>query len=97
MMNLYLKKGRIDLLSQLLIHINIKSIDTNTIKLKCEELSMILPLIYIYMNGKEENYFEPIAIMFDKYLHSVSIANFEGYYKECYNFRISYANRKILK
>ena len=81
-MNLYLKKGRIDLLSQLLIHINIKSVDTNTIKLKCEELSMILPLIYIYMNGKEENYFEPIAIMFDKYLHSVSIANFEGYYKE---------------
>ena len=81
-MNLYLKKGRIDLLSQLLIHINIKSIDTNTIKLKCEELSMILPLIYIYMNGKEENYFEPISIMFDKYLHSVSLSNFEGYYKE---------------
>ena len=80
--NLYLKKGRIDLLSQLLIHINIKSIDTNTIKLKCEELSMILPLIYIYMNGKEENYFEPISVMFDKYIHSVSLANFENYYKE---------------
>ena len=68
-----------DLLSQLLLHINIKSLDTNKIKKKLEELDLITPLIYLYMNGKEENYLIPIYKLFELYINSTPLINFTYY------------------
>ena len=79
--DLYRKKKKLELLAQLLIHLNIKSVDTENIKSKCEEMSLITPLIYIYMNGKDEDYFAPITKMFDQYLKAIEIDHFDGYYK----------------
>ena len=78
--DLYKDKNRLDLLSQLLLHINIKSLDTNKIKKKLEELDLITPLIYLYMNGKEENYLIPIYKLFELYINSTPLINFTYYY-----------------
>ena len=65
LMDLYNKNGKHDILSQMLLHINIKSIDTIEIKNKMEEMNLITPLIYLYMNGQKEDYFAPLEKMFD--------------------------------
>ena len=77
---LYVKRNGLDLLSQLLLHINIKSLDTDKIKKKLEELDLITPLIYLYMNGKEVNYFAPIHKLFDLYNNSTPLKDFTSYY-----------------
>ena len=64
LIELYNKNGKLDILSEMLLHINIKSIDTIAIKNKLEEINLIKPLIYLYMNGKKEDYFAPLEKMF---------------------------------
>ena len=49
----------------MLLHINIKSIDTIEIKEKLEEMYLFPALIYLYMNGQQEDYFAPLDKMFD--------------------------------
>ena len=65
LIDLYNKVGKLDILSQMLLHINIKSLDTKEIKEKLEELYLITPLIYLYMNGQNEDYFAPLDKMFE--------------------------------
>ena len=60
LIELYHKNGQLDILSQMLLHINIKSIDNIEVKNKLEELYLITPLIYLYMNGEKEDYFSPL-------------------------------------
>ena len=77
---LYVKKDKFDTLSQLLLHLNIKCIETPRIKTKIENLNLISPLIYIYMNGSDEKYFEPINIMYDYFsFKAIEIPNFKNY------------------
>lgn len=64
LIELYNKNGKLDILCEMLLHINIKSIDTIAIKDKLEEMNLITPLIYLYMNGAEEDYFAPLEKMF---------------------------------
>jgi len=64
LIELYNKNGKLDILCEMLLHINIKSIDTISIKDKLEEMNLITPLIYLYMNGVEEDYFAPLEKMF---------------------------------
>ena len=78
--DLYKNRNGLDVLSQLLLHINIKSLDTDKIKKKLEELYLITPLIYLCMNGKEENYFFPINKLFELYSNSIPLGNFTYYY-----------------
>ena len=52
----YAGKNEIDILSQILYHLNIKSIEREIIKSLCQNYQLLTPLIYIYMNGKEKNY-----------------------------------------
>ena len=54
-----------EILCQMLLHINIKSIDCDEIKKRMEELYLITPLINLYMNGEHEDYFAPLEKMFD--------------------------------
>ena len=65
LIELYKKIEKLDILSQMLLHININSIDTVEIKAKLEEMCLITPLIYLYMNGQNEDYFAPLEKMFD--------------------------------
>lgn len=66
--DIYIKKSNYQILSQILIHLDIKSIDEDNIKEVCFQNHLITPLIYIYMNGKEEDYFSPIHKIFEIYL-----------------------------
>ena len=73
LIDIYNKNGKLDILSQMLIHINIQSLDVIEIKTKLEELNLITPLIYLYMNGQEQDYFAPLEKMFDYfYSHALS-------------------------
>ncbi len=74
LIELYNKIGKLDILSQMLLHININSIDTEDIRKKLEEMNLITPLIYLYMNGQKEDYFAPLEKMFD-YFYSRAISN----------------------
>ena len=78
--DLYYERKGLNLLSQLLLHININNLDTEKIKDKLEELNLISPLIYLYMNGKEKNYFIPIKKLYDLYTKSKPLENFTSYY-----------------
>ena len=56
----FVQKFKTENLNNLLIHLNIFSVDKKNIIEKCEELKLINPLIYIYSNGKNKDYFKPI-------------------------------------
>ena len=64
---LYYKNGMSDNLSHMLLHMNIKSLDNIEIKGKMEELNLITPLIYLYINGENQDYLIPLQKMFDNY------------------------------
>ena len=65
LLDLYYKNGKQEYLSKMLLHINIKSIDTIEIKNKLEKLNLTIPLIYLYMNGENQDYFVPLQKMFE--------------------------------
>ena len=65
LIDLYNKKDKLEILSQLLLHINIVALDKPEIKAKLEEINLIIPLIYLYHNGKYQDYFAPLKKMFD--------------------------------
>ena len=79
--DLYIRKEMDDVLSQLLLHMNIKSIDTDNVKAKIKELNLISPLIYLYMNGSKEDYFAPISIMFKYFKTAKELLDFTSYHE----------------
>ena len=70
--DLYDKKGKLQTISQMLLHINILAMDKPEIKKKLEKTNLFIPLIYIYHNGKEEDYFTPLQKMFDYFISLTS-------------------------
>jgi hypothetical protein len=74
----------------MLLHININSIDTSEIRQKLEEMNLVTPLIYLYMNGQNENYFTPLEKMFE-YFYSKAISNKSLVNKENNTIDYSYA------
>ena len=89
LIDLYNKNNRLDILSQMLLHLNITSIDTNEIRQKLDEMNLIIPLIYLYMNGQKEDYFAPLEKMFD-FFYSKAISNKTLLNQE--NTNIDYSN-----
>ena len=79
LIKLYESKKRFDTLSQLLLHINIKSLDVPSIKQKIENLFLTNPLIYICVNGKTQDYFEPVLRIYEKFTTSTEIPDFTSY------------------
>ena len=55
LIDFYTKKNQLDLLSQILLHININNLDNSEIRQKLEELNLFTPLIYLLIEGKNEN------------------------------------------
>ena len=70
---LYYKNNMEDNLSHMLLHINIKSLDNIEIKNKIEELNLITPLIYLYINGEKQDYILPLEKMFNYYQKADSL------------------------
>ena len=81
--DLYIKNKNYHILSQILTHLDIHSIDKEEIKDICITNNLIDPLIYIYMNNDEENYFFPISKIYDVFLSANEI-DFVSY-DECIN------------
>ena len=81
LIKLYESKKKFDTLSQLLLHINIKSLDVPSVKQKIENLFLTTPLIYLCVNGKTPDYFEPVLRIYDKFINSSEIPNFVSYEK----------------
>ena len=72
LIDLYYKNNKLEILSQMLLHINIIALDKPEIKKKFEEINLIIPLIYLCHNGKNEDYFYPLQKMFDNYITQTS-------------------------
>ena len=67
LIDLYNKNDKLEIISQLLLHMNLITLDNPEIIEKLKELNLFIPLIYIYHNGKNEDYFIPLQKMFDFY------------------------------
>ena len=86
--DLYKREELDDVLSQLLLHINIKSIDNDKVKAKIKELNLFSPLIYLYMNGSKEDYFAPITIMFQYFNKAEELSGFTNYHDALETYEI---------
>ena len=73
--DLYDKNQMNDYLSHILLHMNIKSLDNKQIKDKMEELHLITPLLYLYVNGEKQDYLGPLQKMFNNYTKLKSISD----------------------
>ena len=91
--NLYIERNMKEMLSQLLLHMNIKCLEKDQIVKKIKELNLTSVLIYLYMSGKKEDYFEPIKIMYEYFSSSDDIPNFNNYNEAALSNSIS----KILR
>ena len=89
LIKLYESNRKLDTLSQLLLHINIKSLDVPSIKQKIENLFLTTPLIYICVNGKSQDYFEPVLRIYEKFTISNEIPDFTSYENLLTNKKIS--------
>ena len=78
---IYEKKNDLNTLDKLLLHINIKSLDVPSVKQKIKSLNMLSPILYIYSNGAEPDYFEPALFIYNKYKSSAEIPDFISYQK----------------
>ena len=78
--DLYKRKDMTDVLSQLLLHVNIKSIDNEKIKEQIKSLNLISPLINLYMNGSTEDYFAPVSLMFQHFTMANELNDFTNYH-----------------
>ena len=72
---------------------NIKCLEKDQIVKKIKELNLTSVLIYLYMSGKKEDYFEPIKIMYEYFSSSDDIPNFNNYNEAALSNSIS----KILR
>ena len=77
---LYIKNKKFHVLSQILIHLDINSIDIEYVKYICAQYNLITPLIYVYSNGVDEDYFLPIKKIYEIFEKaSKEIKNFTTY------------------
>ena len=76
---LYESKKQFDVLGQILIHFNIKSIDKPNIRQKIQNLFLASPMIYICIYGEKKDYFKPVTFIYDKFINSKEINDFTTY------------------
>ena len=86
---LYVDKKMKDILGQLLLHLNIKCLENEHIKKRIEELNLNSTLIYLYMNGDKEDYFEPIKIMYQYFCSLPDLKDFINYNQSLKKYNLS--------
>ena len=80
LIQLYEEKNKTDILNKLLLHIDIKSLCSSSVNSKIIELSLLPPMINIFVNGDNPNYFTPITKMYEIYQKAKAL-NFDSYEK----------------
>ena len=75
LLDLYYKNEKQEYLSQMLLHINIKSLDNSEVKDRLEKMNLTIPLAYLYINGENQDYFAPLQKMFDYFCTKANSAN----------------------
>ena len=90
LIDLYYKNGKEEYLSQMILHLSIKSLDTAEIKDKLEQMNLTIPLAYLYINGENQDYFVPLQKMFDYFYSKGNSLNILINEEE--NNSISYSN-----
>ena len=89
LIKLYLNKQDYYTLSRLFSQLSIDSINTDEIKSLCSEHNLLNPIIYIYMNNDEENYFYPLTKIYDKFSQAAPLdtKEFKGYEECLYQYK----------
>ena len=80
LIQLYEEKNKTDILNKLLLHIDIKSLCSPSVNSKIIELSLLPPMINIFVNGNNPNYFTPIIKLYEIYQKAKAL-NFNSYEK----------------
>ena len=80
LIQLYEEKNKTDILNKLLLHIDIKSLCSPSVNSKIIELSLLPPMINIFVNGNNPNYFTPIIKLYEVYQKAKAL-NFNSYEK----------------
>ena len=75
----YISKNRYLELSQILVHIGIKSLDNDDIRKECNNLNLLTPIIYIYTNSFKVDFFFPISKMFQLFNEAKEMKPFTDY------------------
>ena len=65
--DIYIKKNKLETLEKILTHLDINSINLDEIKIICDKNNFISAIIYIYMNGENNDKFYPIKKIFEIY------------------------------
>ncbi len=84
----YIKNNKFHTLSQILIHLDIQSIDVDYIKHICNQYNLITPLIYVYTNNEDEDFFYPVKKIFEIFEKAKEIRNFTSYAEAVKNLPI---------
>ena len=71
-LDLYYRNGKQDYLSQMLLHFNIKSLDSVEVREKLEKMNLSIPLAYLYINGENQEYLEPLQKMFEYFCYKAN-------------------------
>ena len=80
LIQIYEEKNKINKLNKLLLHIDIKSLCSKTVKEKIKELNLFSPMMTIYINAENPDYFKPVLLLYEKYATSEKL-NFFSYEK----------------
>ena len=80
LIKLYIDKKETYILNKLLLHLDIKSICAPEVKDIIKNLSLLSPMINIFVNGDNPNYFTPVSQMYEMYRNSKPL-NFSSYEK----------------
>ena len=67
LIQLYEEKNKINKLNKILLHIDIKSLISSSVQKKIKELNLFSPMMTIYVNGENPDYFKPILLLYEKY------------------------------
>ena len=80
LIQLYEEKNKIKTLDRLLLHIDTKTLISTPVKNKIMELNLFSPMMNIYVNGENPDYFKPVLLLYEKYEKSEKL-NFFSYEK----------------
>ena len=67
LISLYEEKNKINKLNKILLHIDIKSLISSSVQKKIKELNLFSPMMTIYVNGENPDYFKPILLLYEMY------------------------------
>ena len=97
LIKLYESKKQFDVLGQILIHFNIKSIDTPNIRQKIQNLFLASPFMYICIYGENKDYFKPVTFIYDRFINSKEIPDFTSYKELIQDKKMPLAEVKMSK